>query len=219
MPVSFRQLCQKVKESLTGRIEASCEASQMRMIAGLGNPGSRYGGTRHNVGFAVLDCVARQLEAEIKKKKFGGLFGECVFGDKKLLLLKPMQYMNNSGQVVATAAGFYRLGRENLLVLTDDMALEPGRIRIRAKGSAGGHNGLGDIIARLGSEEFARLRVGIGGGAGMGADYVLSRPPEAEAEVLCEAIERAAQAVLCWVEEGIDSAMNKFNAVDKAESD
>jgi PTH1 family peptidyl-tRNA hydrolase len=189
------------------------------MIVGLGNPGKRYAGTRHNVGFAVLDHLGRQLGLEIKKKKFGALLGEGVVGDKKLLLLKPMQYMNKSGQVVATAAGFYKLGRENVLVVTDDMALEPGRIRVRAKGSAGGHNGLGDIIARLGSEEFARLRVGIGGGGGMGADYVLSRPAGAEEALLADAIEKAAQAVVCWIEEGIDSAMNRFNAADKGKSD
>lgn len=215
MPASFRQLCRKVTGSLLGRGDACCEMAQMRMIVGLGNPGKRYTGTRHNVGFAVLDCLARQLGLDIKKKKFGALLGDGVLGDKKLMLLKPMQFMNNSGQVVATAAGFYRLDKESLLVVTDDIALEPGRIRIRAKGSAGGHNGLGDIIARLGGEEFARLRVGVGGsGAMAGADYVLSRPADTEKRLLDRAIERAAQAVICWVEKGIDSAMNEFNVAD-----
>lgn len=212
MPASFRQLCRKVSVSLLGRSEVSCEKTQMKMIVGLGNPGRRYTGTRHNVGFAVLDCLTRRLGLEVKKKKFGALLGTGVLGDKRLLLLKPMRFMNNSGQVVATAAGFYRLNKEDVLVITDDMALEPGRIRIRTKGSAGGHNGLGDIIARLGSEEFARLRVGIGGiGGETGADYVLSRPAGAEKQLLSRAIERAAQAVVCWVEEGIEIAMNKFN--------
>jgi PTH1 family peptidyl-tRNA hydrolase len=212
MPASFRQLCRKVGVSLLGRSEASCERAQMKMIVGLGNPGRRYSGTRHNVGFAVLDSLTRRLGVEVKKKKFGALLGDGVLGDKKVVLLKPMRFMNNSGQVVATAAGFYRVKKEDVLIIADDMALEPGRIRIRAKGSAGGHNGLGDIIARLGSEEFARLRVGIGGSGGeTGSDYVLSRPVGAEKQLLSEAIERAAQAVVCWVEEGIDSAMNKYN--------
>jgi peptidyl-tRNA hydrolase, PTH1 family len=212
MPASFRQLCRKVSVSLLGRSEASCERAQMKMIVGLGNPGGRYSGTRHNVGFAVLDSLTRRLGVEVKKKKFGALLGDGVLGDKKVVLLKPMRFMNNSGQVVATAAGFYRVNKEDVLIIADDMALEPGRIRIRSKGSAGGHNGLGDIIARLGSEDFARLRVGIGGsGADTGADYVLSRPAGAEKQLLNGAIERAAQAVVCWVEEGIDSAMNKYN--------
>ena len=216
MPASFRQLCRKVTGSLLGRAEAFSEAGQMRLIVGLGNPGKRYVGTRHNVGFAVLDRLARRLEVDIKKKKFGGLVGDGVPGEKKLLLLKPMQFMNKSGHVVATAAGFYKLEKERLLVVTDDMALEPGRIRIRAKGSAGGHNGLADIIERLGTDEFARLRVGVGSSdKDAGADYVLDRPGPDEEEVLDQAIERAAEAVICWVEEGIDSAMNKFNVANK----
>ena len=215
MPASFRQLCRKVTGSLLGRAEVCREIVQKRMIVGLGNPGKRYDGTRHNVGFAVLDSLSRQLGLDIKKKKFGALLGEGVVGDKRLLLLKPMQFMNNSGQVVSTATGFYRLDKESLLVVTDDMALEPGRIRIRAGGSAGGHNGLGDIVAKLGGEEFARLRVGIGGSrAKAGADYVLSRPSEAERRLLDRSVERAVQAVICWLEEGIDVAMNKFNMAD-----
>ena len=182
------------------------------MVVGLGNPGAEYVGTRHNAGFDVVDSLARQLGVDIKKRKFGGLFCRCGLDDKMLILLKPQQYMNRSGQVVATARGFYRLPVEDVIVVTDDMALEPGRIRIRAKGSSGGHNGLQDIIARLGSSEFARVRVGIDQSAEQdAADYVLSRPGAEDRRLIDEAVQRAAEAVICWVKEGIDVAMNKFN--------
>ena len=120
--------------------------------------------------------------------------------------------MNRSGQVVATAAGFYKLGISDLFVITDDMALEPGRIRIRSKGSAGGHKGLIDIIEKLGTEDIGRLRVGIGQSVGeLAEDFVLDRPTETEKPLLDEAIEKAREAVLCWVEYGIEAAMNEFN--------
>ncbi len=182
------------------------------MVVGLGNPGTKYVGTRHNAGFDVVDGLARQLGVEVKKKKFGGLFCQCSLDERTLILLKPQQYMNRSGHVVATVCGFYRLGLENVIVVTDDMALEPGRIRVRAKGSSGGHNGLQDIIASLGSNEFARVRVGIGQSAEQdAADYVLGRPAEQERQLIAEAVERSQQAVICWVREGAEAAMNKFN--------
>lgn len=188
------------------------EMSDIKMIVGLGNPGSKYEGTRHNVGFEVVDRLAGRLGVKVTKKKFGGLFCECVFEGTKLLLLKPQQYMNCSGQVVATASGFYRVGVESLMVVTDDMALEPGRVRIRAKGSAGGHNGLSDIIACVGGDEFARLRVGIGQNERIVArDYVLGRPSADERAAIEKAIEIAEQGLLCWIREGIDSAMNRYN--------
>jgi len=186
----------------------------MRLVVGLGNPGDEYIDTRHNTGFKVIDSLARSLGIEVKQRKFGARFGTGEFSDKKLILLKPWQYMNRSGQAVATAAGFYKLNVKNLLVITDDMDLEPGRIRLRAKGSAGGHNGLADIIGRLGTNEFARCRVGIGSsGQQDTVDFVLDKPPRDEQPLLAEAIERARNATLCWIEKGIDSAMNKFNVV------
>jgi PTH1 family peptidyl-tRNA hydrolase len=186
--------------------------ADVRMIVGLGNPGIEYNGTRHNVGFEVIDLLGEKFGADVRKKKFGGLFGECVFGDTKVLLLKPQQYMNRSGQVVATAAGFYKLDLENIIVVTDDMALAPGRIRIRQKGSSGGHNGLGDIIEKLGSIEFARLRIGIGSSGRIPSrDYVLGRPRGEDREQVERAVKRSCEAVVCWIRNGLNETMNTFN--------
>jgi PTH1 family peptidyl-tRNA hydrolase len=188
----------------------------MKMIVGLGNPGDEYADTRHNTGFKVIDLLAEALGIEVKKKKFGARFGMGEFADKKLILLKPWQFMNLSGQAVATATGFYKLEVNNLLVVTDDMDLGTGRIRLRPKGSAGGHNGLADIIDTLGTNEFARCRIGIGRGENEDAvDYVLDKPSETDSPLLAEAIEQARDAVLCWVEHGIETAMNKFNSYDE----
>lgn len=185
---------------------------ETKMVVGLGNPGREYVDTRHNAGFKTIDALAEILGIEVRKRKFGARFGSGEFAAKKLILLKPWQFMNRSGQAVATALGFYNLGADDLLVVTDDMALEPGRIRIRAKGSAGGHNGLADIIEKLGTNQFARLRIGIGQSQDeWTVDYVLDRPTASEKPLLDAAIAKARDAALCWVESGIDEAMNKFN--------
>lgn len=185
------------------------------MVVGLGNPGNEYVDTRHNTGFKVIDLLAEGLKVEVRRRKFGARFGLGEFVGKKLILLKPWQFMNRSGQAVASAAGFYKLGVSDLLVVTDDMDIEPGRIRIRAKGSAGGHNGLADIIDELGTNEFARCRIGIGRSGEetrqSRIDYVLDKPTEAEKLLLARAIERARDAVLCWIEHGVEAAMNEFN--------
>ena len=184
----------------------------MRMVVGLGNPGSKYARTRHNAGFWVVDSLAESLGIEVKKRKFGSRLGQGELKDEKLILLKPQTYMNCSGQAVATAVGFYKLPLEDLLVAVDDMALEPGRIRLRAKGSAGSHNGLADIIEKLGTENVARLRIGIGNDERIdGYDYVLSKPGKEQWALLKKAVESAREAVLCWAEQGIETAMNKFN--------
>jgi PTH1 family peptidyl-tRNA hydrolase len=186
--------------------------SEVKMIIGLGNPGDEYVDTRHNAGFRVIDSLAKFLKIEVKRKKFGACCGQGEFADKKLILLKPWRFMNRSGQVVATAAGFYKLALNDLLVITDDMALEPGRIRVRAKGSSGGHNGLADIIEKLSSENIGRLRIGIGqSGSTDAVDFVLNKPTETEWPLLDEAIEKAREAVLCWIEYGIEATMDKFN--------
>ena len=189
------------------------------MIVGLGNPGDEYVDTRHNLGFKAIDSLAETLKIEMRKKKFGAVFGEGAFSGgpaagKKLILLKPWRFMNRSGQVVATAAGFYGLALDDLLVVTDDMALEPGRIRIRARGSAGGHNGLADIVEKLGTDEFARCRIGIGqcDGEEAAVDFVLDEPAAKEWPLLDDAIEKAREAALYWVEYGVEAAMNRFNS-------
>ncbi len=187
----------------------------MKIVVGLGNPGDEYVNTRHNMGFKVIDSLSKSLNIDVKQRKFGGRFGSGEFSDNKLILLKPWQFMNRSGQVVATASGFYKLSVRDLLVITDDMDLEPGRIRIRAKGSAGGHNGLADIIEKLGTNEFARCRIGIGHSSEDDAvDHVLDKPAKEEEPLLAEAIERARKAVFCWIENGIEKTMNEFNRYD-----
>ena len=190
--------------------------SDMRMVVGLGNPGDRYVDTRHNMGFMVVESLAETLKIEVRKRKFGARFGSGEFADKKLILLKPWQFMNRSGLAVAMAAGFYRLDIGDLLVVSDDMDLEPGRIRLRAEGSAGGHNGLADIAEKLGTNGFARCRVGIGRSDRQEAvGYVLERPTKDQKPLLATAIERARDAVFCWIENGIETAMNEFNRVSK----
>ncbi len=184
----------------------------MRMVVGLGNPGNEYINTRHNTGFKVIDSISRALGIEVRKTKFGARFGSGEFENKKLILLKPWNYMNRSGQAVATAVGFYKLEINNLLVITDDLAIEPGCIRIRAKGSSGGHNGLADIIEKLGTDEFARCRVGIGRADDENQiDYVTDEPTENQKPLLAKAIQRARDAILCWIEYDIETAMNKYN--------
>jgi len=187
--------------------------AESKMVVGLGNPGDEYVDTRHNIGFRVIDSLSEALKIKVGKRKFGARFGEGEFGDKNLILLKPWQFMNRSGQAVATAMGFYGLDVEDLLVVIDDMALSPGRIRIRAKGSAGGHNGLADVIEKLGTESIARLRIGIGrSGEESDVDFVLDRPTETERQMLAEAIKRATEAVLCCIGCGVEAAMDKFNS-------
>ncbi len=186
--------------------------AEIKMVVGLGNPGRKYVNTRHNAGFKVIDSLADALAVKVKKKKFGALFGLGEFADNKLILLKPIEFINCSGQAVATAAGFYRIEPSDLLIISDEMALEPGRIRIRPKGSAGGHNGLTDVLEKLGTEDINRLRVGVGqSGRQDAVDYVLDVPTAEEKPLLNEAIEKARDAVLCWIEYGVEKTMNDFN--------
>ena len=193
--------------------------AETKMVAGLGNPGAEYVDTRHNVGFLVIDSLAEALGIEVRRRKFGAVFGLGEFADKKLILLKPWQFMNRSGEAIAAAVGFYKLGVSDLLVVTDDMALEPGRIRIRTKGSSGGHNGLADVIEKLGTESIGRLRIGIGQSDREDAvDFVLDEPTVEERPLLDEAIARSQEAVLCWVKDGIEAAMNEFNRLREEET-
>jgi PTH1 family peptidyl-tRNA hydrolase len=188
----------------------------MQMIAGLGNPGRKYAETRHNVGFKVIDLLGGVLGIEVSKKSFGGKSGKGEYADKQVVLLKPQQYMNLSGMSVAEAVGFYKLDLKDVLVVLDDMWLEPGQIRLREKGSAGGHNGLADVIEKLGTENVPRLRVGIGQAPPDEAvDYVLGQPDRKNAAMVNEGVQRAKEAAICWLEEGIEAAMTKFNRSTK----
>ncbi|MHC4782297.1 MAG: aminoacyl-tRNA hydrolase [Planctomycetota bacterium] len=194
-----------------GSLEMKKGAS-MKLIVGLGNADSKYDQTRHNVGFRVLDALAERLGTKVRRKKFNALTEEVFVEETKLLLLKPRQYMNRSGHAVATAAGFHKLSPADILVVTDDMALDVGRLRLRAKGSAGGHNGLKDIIARLGSDDFPRLRVGIGDSGRMdAAAYVLSRFSADERDVIDGAVRTAVDVIYCWLRDGVDLAMTRYN--------
>jgi PTH1 family peptidyl-tRNA hydrolase len=183
------------------------------MIVGLGNPGKKYADTRHNVGFKVIDMLGGALGIEINKKGFGSHLGKGEYAGSQVLLLKPMQYMNCSGQPVADAMGFYKIDLNDVLVVLDDMWLEPGQIRLRAKGSAGGHNGLTDVVEKLGTEEVPRLRVGIGQcKMGEAVEYVLGEPGPIEGGQVNQGINRAKEAAICWLEEGIGAAMTKHNS-------
>lgn len=183
----------------------------MKLIVGLGNPGKQYENTRHNVGFRVIDCLAEKLDCTVEKEKYKALVGECWLGGEKLLLVKPQTYMNLSGEAVAALANFYKIGTEEIIAVYDDLALETGRLRIRTKGSHGGHNGMRSIIALLKTEKFARLRIGIGKPEIAVSDYVLGKFSSAEELLIAQAVAGAAEAVMLIVEKGIDKAMNRFN--------
>jgi len=183
----------------------------MKLIVGLGNPGKKYINSRHNVGFLVIDELAAKWSVDLSKKKHHGHFGATVRQERPVILLKPQTYMNLSGVSVLSAMAFYKAGLDELLVIVDDMALPLEQLRIRPKGSAGGHNGLQNIIDRLG-DNFGRLRVGIGSSApGRAVDHVLGDFFDEEKLLIDRAIHQAVLAVECWCDEGIDEAMNKYN--------
>jgi len=186
----------------------------MNVVVGLGNPGPKYRQTRHNVGFEVLAELAQRHDATRPKLKFEAEVVESSVAGRKLLLVAPQTYMNVSGRTVRKLIDFYRLPLEHLLVVCDDMNLDVARLRMRSSGSAGGQKGLQDIINRLGGEEeFARLRIGIGRPPESmdASNYVLGRFRSAEREKIDAAIQRAADAVVCWVESGVEAVMNQFN--------
>jgi peptidyl-tRNA hydrolase, PTH1 family len=186
----------------------------MKIVVGLGNPGRQYEGTRHNVGFAVLAELARRHLAPAPKIKFEAEYTEVRIADEKCLLVAPQTYMNLSGRSVQQFVKFFQLPLEDLLVVCDDLNLDVGRLRLRRSGSAGGQKGLNDIIQRLGTQQFARLRIGIGRPLPKmdAADYVLSRFRSNEAQPVEDAILAAADGVESWVERGLESTMNRMNA-------
>jgi PTH1 family peptidyl-tRNA hydrolase len=183
-----------------------------KLVVGLGNPGSKYEGTRHNIGFEVIDRLAEGGAGARFSRKFDGLVAETEIDFRRVILLKPETFMNLSGRAVAQALRFYKLELADLLVVCDDLSLPLGKLRLRGGGSDGGQKGLRDIIACLGSDAFARLRLGIGDrGPADAADFVLSRFRGAERPVIDDALILAAQAVAVWTTQGLAAAMNRFN--------
>ena len=185
----------------------------MYIIVGLGNPSKQYEGTRHNAGFMTLDVLADRYNIDISEKKHKALCGKGVIEGNKVVLLKPQTFMNLSGECVRAAEDFYMQTPEEIIVIYDDISLVPEQLRVRNKGSAGGHNGMKNIIAHLGTQDFPRIRVGVGEKpAGMDlADYVLGRFSKGERELLEEAFKEGAQAAVAILCDGIESAMNQFN--------
>jgi len=203
----------------------------MKLVVGLGNPGKEYVGTRHNVGFEVVEQFASRLGwidsperfASVAKNKFNALTFDGVVnrqsgGNEKVLLIEPLTFMNLSGQSVQAAMAFYNVFPQDLMVVLDDLALPAGRLRIRGAGSSGGHNGLKDIERAIGTNEYPRLRLGIDAPPERipGKDYVLGRFSPAQRQLIDPTIARACGAILTWVDQGLNAAMNQFNADEKS---
>jgi peptidyl-tRNA hydrolase, PTH1 family len=191
----------------------------MKLVVGLGNPGPKYDGTRHNIGYAVVDYLAAAPGVGRWRSKFESQVTETVEGTEPVLLMKPETFMNLSGRAVRAAADFYKLDVKDVLVVCDDIALPLGKLRVRARGSDGGQKGLRSVQEALGTNEYCRLRIGVGspGEHWDAADYVLSRFKPAERTVVEDAIAQSAQAVLVWVRAGADACMNRFNAEPQTE--
>ena len=184
------------------------------LIVGLGNPGDKYENTRHNVGFLTVDELAERARVPVQRLKHRALTNTVELGDARVLLMKPVTYMNLSGEAVGEAARFYKIPADHVLVISDDVSLPIGKLRIRKGGSAGGHNGLKSIIQHLGTDQFPRVRVGVGQKPHPDydlADWVLGKFQGEDKKVMDEAVKRAADAVECILKEGADRAMNRFN--------
>lgn len=184
------------------------------LIVGLGNPGREYEKTRHNAGFRAVDILAEQLGCKIDKAKFQGLYGQTIYKGGKVFLLKPQTFMNLSGRAVLQLSAYYSIPPENIIVLFDDISLAPGRLRIRANGSAGGHNGIKSIIAEVGSQDFPRVKIGVGAKPNPEFDlaaWVLSTFSAKEEKDLSFALENAANAALAIIDQGVPEAANKYN--------
>ena len=188
--------------------------SESWLIVGLGNPGKDYTRTRHNCGFRAIDILAEQLGCKIDKGKFQGLYGQVTRDGKKLFLLKPQTYMNLSGKSVLQLSAYYNIPPQRIIVMFDDISLAPGRLRVRAEGSAGGHNGIKSIIQELGSQDFPRVKIGVGAKPHAEqdlADWVLSSFSASEDKLLEPALEKAGEAALCIIDRGISDAANRYN--------
>lgn len=190
----------------------------MKIIAGLGNPTDQYKGTRHNIGYMVMDRLIKSTGIELNRHRFHALCGLGFIGGERVLLMKPLTYMNRSGESIREAVDFYKVDPEDILVIYDDISLEPGLLRIRGKGSAGGHNGMKNIISHLGSDTFPRIRVGIGEKQHPDqdlADYVLGKFSPEEKESVDQALDHAAQAAEMFARDELAEAMNRFSVGKK----
>lgn len=187
----------------------------MYLIVGLGNPGEEYAATRHNLGFMVIDQLALRLSLPKPSLKHRSLLVKEKYGERTLILAKPQTFMNNSGEAVSEIANWYKIPPAKIIIAYDDVDLEPGQIRLRDKGSAGGHHGVESVIKHLGSSQFIRLRLGVGRPslAGDVAEYVLAKIPPAERTVLEEAASRGAEAIETIIKFGLPAAMNKYNSL------
>ena len=184
------------------------------LIVGLGNPGREYEKTRHNAGFRALDILADQLGAKVDKLKYQGLYTQVNYNGGKVFLLKPQTYMNLSGRSVLQLSAYFNIPPQRIIVMFDDISLEPGRLRVRANGSAGGHNGIKSIIQEVGSQEFPRVKIGVGAKPHPNfelADWVLSTFTALEVKALAVSLENAAKAALCIIDQGVPEAANRFN--------
>ena len=184
------------------------------LIVGLGNPGPEYQRTRHNIGFRCVELLADKLNCRIDKAKFQGLYGQTIYNGQKLLLLKPLTYMNLSGRSVLQLSAYFQIPPQRIIIVFDDISLEPGRVRIRANGSAGGHNGIKSIIQELGSQDFPRVKIGVGAKPHPDfdlADWVLSAFSASEEKALAVSLENAAMAALTIIDLGVSAAANQFN--------
>ena len=184
------------------------------LLVGLGNPGDKYDNTRHNVGFAAIDQLAEELRVPVQKLKYRSLTQTVELGGAKVLLMKPITYMNLSGEAVGEAARFFKIPADHVLVLSDDVSLPVGKLRIRKGGSAGGHNGLKSIIQHLGTDQFPRVKIGVGEKPHPDydmADWVLRKFVGEDLKTITQAIQRAGKAAECYIHDGPDQAMNRFN--------
>lgn len=184
----------------------------MYLIVGLGNPGQQYKNTVHNTGFDAIDLISKTYNIEVNRIKFKGIYGEGFIKNKKVILLKPTTYMNCSGESIIEVVNFYKIPLEDVIVIYDDISLPIGKMRIRSKGSAGGHNGIKSIIACLGTEEFSRIKIGVGQPQHSLVSYVLSKLPKEEREKQEKIFDKCVQAVETIIESNITDAMNKYNS-------
>lgn len=190
------------------------KSSQSWLIVGLGNPGSEYAHTRHNCGFRAIDILAQSLGCKIDRAKFQGLYGKVPYQDRMLYLLKPLTYMNLSGQSVLQLSAYFHIPPQRIIVLFDDISLVPGALRVRADGSAGGHNGIKSIISCLGSQDFPRVKIGVGAKPQPDsdlADWVLSGFSAQEEKLLEASLSDAGKAALCIITHGVSEAANRYN--------